>query len=314
MNEQCYDYIKKDWETKGYFIFNNFFENNELKKIIETLDKITFENTNDFGSKNKFLEFPNKYNILNKISLHPKIINICQTLLNTQDIRLIQSDIWSKTNDGVNPEFTNSDQRIHMDFPNNYLTHIPPWNKPESVSIIIYYSDSNICGGRTSVVPRKNSDDVLYNYPYFNKISGLCANTFYNNKNKAEQFFNKHYPNIYKFRQKLYDTEILVDFKPGTVLFYRHDLWHRGTPVHFNKTRIVQNIGYKKAGCDWITNWNLGWARSLCNGDQYLDNLITTLTKKQLNCLGFPVYNKKLLDKETLLATRCRYPKYLSNL
>ena len=81
--------------------------------------------------------------------------------------------------------------------------------------------------------------------------------------------------------------KILVDFKPGTVLFYRHDLWHRGTPVHFNKTRIVQNIGYKKAGCDWITNWNSGWARSLCNGDQYLDNLITTLTKKTIKLSWF---------------------------
>ena len=37
-----------------------------------------------------------------------------------KDIRLIQSDIWSKTNKD-NTKYSNNDQRIHMDYPNNYL-------------------------------------------------------------------------------------------------------------------------------------------------------------------------------------------------
>ena len=49
----------------------------------------------DFGSKNGELEFPTG-TILDKLTLHPSIINVVSNLLNTNDILLTQSDAWSK--------------------------------------------------------------------------------------------------------------------------------------------------------------------------------------------------------------------------
>jgi hypothetical protein len=38
-------------------------------------------------------------------------------------------------------------------------------------------------------------------------------------------------PELSDFRASLYEREVAVGYQPGTVLLYRHDLWHRGTPL-----------------------------------------------------------------------------------
>jgi predicted 2-oxoglutarate/Fe(II)-dependent dioxygenase YbiX len=59
-----------------------------------------------------------------------------------------------------------------------------------------------------------------------------------------------NHPDFYALRQKLYAREHRVKFRPGTVLLYRHDIWHRGTPVNHGKLRIVANLGYKRADAE----------------------------------------------------------------
>jgi hypothetical protein len=82
-----------------------------------------------------------------------------------------------------------------------------------------------------------------------------------NAKEKVEGTYMDTHPEIAAFRSKLYDREQRTSFKPGTVLFYRLDTWHRGTPVKEGKQRIVHNLVFKKCGCDWINSWNTGAAR-----------------------------------------------------
>jgi hypothetical protein len=42
-------------------------------------------------------------------------------------------------------------------------------------------------------------------------------------------------PDMYEFRKKLYEREMMAKFSRGTVLLYRHDVFHRGTPVKAKK-------------------------------------------------------------------------------
>ena len=53
-----------------------------------------------------------------------------------------------------------------------------------------------------------------------------------NNKDQAEQWFKENNLDIFKFRQELYEREEQVEFKPGTMLLYRLDAWHRGTTLN----------------------------------------------------------------------------------
>jgi len=298
--------MKESWEKYGYCIMHDFLPETDLHKAMDCLQKIQFTNTHNFGSHNGFLEFPTNHYILNDITLHPKIITTCQHLLDSTDIRLIQSDFWSKTNDATNTENSNQDQRMHMDYPNNYLTYPNDWNSPESVAIIIYYSDSDHCGGQTRLVPRLGENDLLYKEPY-DKIAGLGNYPYNNDKTITEEYFKTHHPEVYSFRQQLYEREITANFKPGTVLFYRHDLWHRGTPIKLGQTRIVQNLGFKKAHCDWITCWNKGWARKLCDYTNPLERLLQKSSNLQRVCLGIPDNKSNYWNEKKRKAMEIRY-------
>ena len=59
----------------------------------------------------------------------------------------------------------------------------------------------------------------------------------------------------------MYDRELIINAKAGDILFYRLDLWHRGTPVKKNKIRYVW-LAYKKS-CYWINVWNKSYTREL---------------------------------------------------
>ena len=119
------DQIKK-WKTEGYCIIHNFLDEKLINEAVKTLEALIFPDEQEFGSDGK-LEFPTDFDVLNDISLHPKIIKSAQQLLGTKDIRLMQSDYWKKINSGSDHYLSNSDQRIHMDFPNNYLTYPNDW-------------------------------------------------------------------------------------------------------------------------------------------------------------------------------------------
>ena len=295
-----------EWKTKGFCVIDNFFEKTIINEVISLINNINFPHNNDFGSDMGKLEFPCDFEILNNITLHPKLIKACQQLLNYNDIRLIQSDIWSKTNKNSN-KYSNNDQRIHMDYPNNYLTHPNSWENPESVAIIIYYSDYKICDGCTTAVPRLSDDDIAYKLPY-DKNAGVGKYNWYNDKKTVENEFKK-FPEIYKLRQELYNREIQIKYKPGTVLFYRHDLWHRGTPVNLNTTRYIHNIGFKKSYCDWITCWNHGWARNLCSKSIKLEKFISNASNIQKICLGIPDKNSDYWTTENIEYFNIRYSK-----
>lgn len=55
-----------------------------------------------------------------------------------------------------------------MDYPNHTLVHPPSWEYPETVAIIVYFSDRTNCEGGTAVVPREGENDSLYTFPIVN--------------------------------------------------------------------------------------------------------------------------------------------------
>ena len=307
------------WRENGYLLINNVIEHELLINIKILLDKLypNIDDTNElenissiqkFGS-NGLLEFPCEYDEINQISLSPNIIKCVKTLLNHDDIRINQSDTWYKYGGSQNYNiYSNRDQRIHVDFPNHNMLHPADWYNPESVACIIYYDKYTEVGGSTAFVPRENENDIAYKYPLLN-TPGIAGHPWINDKKTAEKYFKDNHPSIYEFRQKLYTREVIGNFTVGTVLFYRLDLWHRGTPVNINKVRRVHNLEFKKAGYDWITNWNTGFSRKLADKG-YLEIFISNLTVEQRNCLGFPTPGHKYWNKNTLEYVRQRYEPY----
>lgn len=308
------------WKNEGYTIVHNFFNEKIIQKAQDIMNsKYNLNNlpNPDFGSKNNELEFPSN-TILDKLTLNPKLISAVSALLETPNILLTQSDAWSKTTTTKNfkNKQSNDQQRSHMDYGNHTYLHPSEWENPEAVAIIVYLSDLSKTGGATAIVPRTPNTAYLYKPPYLN-MPGQKNYTFFNSAFAAENYFIDNHPLIAKFRKDLYINEIQPIVKTGTVLFYRLDVWHRGTPTYPNKIRHVMNICYKKRECYWIYNWNQGFARKNYYGKN--EKIFTELTPRQRSVLGIPLPGDKYWTLKKIQYLKARYPNinikpYLSKL
>jgi hypothetical protein len=233
----------ESWRREGYALVDDLLpaellqavKNDALSVCPEWDMKKNPENPpiTDFGGSG--LNFPSTFDSINRIALHPTIQNIVSNLLlsSPMDVRLTQCEAWPKYGYRSTSPGSNSDQRIHCDYPNHTLVHPPTWDEPEAVEMIIYLNEVEECDGATAVVPRVDSNDELYSFPISN-LPGFGTIPWINNKTKAEEYIKSVKPDMHAFRQKLYAREKLVKYKFGTVLFYRHDTWHRGknSPIH----------------------------------------------------------------------------------
>lgn len=264
----------------------------------------------DFGSSGAFT-FPTGVSPMDEITLHPRVLAAAAQLLGcgVRDIRLTQSDVWVKHGRAVRLDdpVDNDDQRMHVDYPNHTLMHPPPWNEPDAVEMIVYADDVDDCGGATAVVLREGDDDPAYPWPIV-ATPGVGALPWINDRGRAEAHLREVAPEVARWRaEHLYAREMSVRFRPGTTLLYRHDTWHRGTPLHPGRTRIVQNLTFRRATSEWISTLHPGWAWAMYRPRQPMERLIATASVDQRCVLGFPPPGHASWTPAMLDAVEARY-------
>lgn len=120
-------------------------------------------------------------------------------------------------------------QDLHLDFGNNTLLVPPPC--PETVNCILNYSaDSAATDGATRFVP-----------------DGLCDLV----KDGSGSGFLSALDDSHA---AVYARERAVQYTAGTVLLYRLDQLHRGSPVLPGETRWTHHLNYRREDCEWV-----GW-------------------------------------------------------
>jgi hypothetical protein len=280
----------QQWREQGAFTMQ--LPTGVIEPVLNWLNQnLTLEHIDpdhlDFGSADRQLEFPTKIQPLDDLVLSECLISAVQQLLGTDDIRLLQADLWPKL--GVDRDAhdaqSNTDQRMHMDYGNNPVLH-PEWHQPSAVAAIIYYDDGAETAGGTAFVPRAGDDDPVYQPPFIH-MPGQAGKPFFNDRKTVEAWFEANDEQAYVLRQALYAREQIVEFTPGTILFYRHDIWHRGMPLLPGKLRRVHNLGWKRADARGLSNWNEGWARQSYYGD--VESIIGRSTPLQRSLLDFPL-------------------------
>ena len=127
------------------------------------------------------------------------------------------------------------------------------------VAAIVYYSDTGVTGGATAVVPRQGDNDPVYQWPYVH-MPGIAGRPFVNNRESAERMLPAEDAAL---RAQCYAREVMPHFRPGDVLLYRMDVWHRG-----------------------ICHWNAGWTQKMYGG--WLETFVCSLNETQRSTLGFP--------------------------
>ncbi|MEE2674589.1 MAG: phytanoyl-CoA dioxygenase family protein [Myxococcota bacterium] len=307
----------RSWREQGFVVVDDLFAADLLERTIADADEVfpaggspEAEAWNDFGSSHQ-MEFPADSAGLNEMTLHPRLLTAVTELLRVgvRELRLTQSEVWPKYGRAgrSGAERDNDDQRIHVDYPNHTLVHPPPWDSPEAVEIFVYLSEFEQSGGATAVVPRTGPDDPAYAWPIVG-TPGVGALPWLNDRISAEAYLEREAPDIAGWRAThLYPREVPVHFGVGTVLFYRHDTWHRGTPLRPGTRRLAQNLTFRKAGSEWVSTRQPGWARAMYRRSQVMEHLVARASVDQRCVLGFPAPGHAYWTPETLAAVDARY-------
>ena len=307
---------KTSWREQGFTLVHNLLPEALLRTVAEdcvaqfpSTDSAEAALIDNFGSNQHFV-FPSSSPACNQVTLHQNLLGAVAELLDVDvpGIRLTQSDCWPKYGRAPSAhDLDNADQRMHCDYPNHTLTHPPPWDQPEAVEIIIYLSELDACAGSTAAVLRRGQDDPAYPWP-ITQTPGVGSIPYINDRLRAEAYLAEHAPDAATFRaEHLYAREVLAQYQFGSVLLYRHDTWHRGTPVTPGALRIVHNMTFKKVASEWVNVLHPGWSWSMYRNSQFMEKLIANASVEQRAVLGFPMPGNSYWTSATINAVQARY-------
>lgn len=218
-------------------------------------------------------EFPFRSRSLNSLVVGDAMIDLAQTLLGTQDVRMYLAIATAKYA-GQPSEYN---QLLHVDYPNHTLTVPRPEAGYQQMETFIYLNDVGPHNGATRFVSMTQTRTVATGEHTLNLVD-------YGN---------------------LYDVPSDASAPAGSIVVYRPDVYHRS--VDFDdplQARFMLHVSYKPAGMEWggyqawpIKGFSPEW-----------HNFVQQANPRQLGVLGFPPPGHDFWTDETLAGVASRYP------
>jgi hypothetical protein len=207
---------------------------------------------------------------LNRLTVHPAIVDFMERALGSADLRLYQAQISAKYGGDANYE-----QPMHTDRNHSFVPPIPDttlWH----VETFLYLSDVSAAMMPTHVVDRSASRDY--------SIDGLYR------PGDAPELFANEQPAI---------------GPRGSLLAYRNDVFHRAVDMTDpSGARFLLNVSYRLASHDWI-GYHSMQSRATHPG---WDQLVVESSPRELELFGFPPPGHPVWTEELVAATAVRYP------
>ena len=227
----------------------------------------------------------------NEVTLHERCWKVVEQLLGTDDLRLAESIVISKY--GANGQETpwhesgdagiTGDQQLHQDYSSDTLLIPPPIDPArgrfcEGVQCLLYYTDTDPHnGGPTMGVwddgPIPESE-WQRDYKTLRTIRGDEPEPLKTNISRGAAV-----------RPDLYARERPLRCRRGTAVFYRYELWHRGSAMKPGGLRIMHSFAFRRADCPWLGGVAAGYGLEVSRMPR---SWVAGLTVAQRNLLGFP--------------------------
>src|ERR1700689_3054809 len=138
-------------------------------------------------------EFPYRSWDLNRLAVHPDLVDLAERYLETTELHLYKVELWAKYAGAVN--YT---QPLHRDYGSHSLVVPRPEARYQQITSFIFLSDVTGEDGPTHIVPYDNGKDVPYT-PLYLELGALA------------------------------DVEFEAVGPAGTLFMYRTDILHRGS-------------------------------------------------------------------------------------
>ena len=207
---------------------------------------------------------------LNRLCVHPAIVDFAERALEDDDIRLYQAHASAKYS-GV----TNYEQPMHIDRNHSWLpagTAAPWWN----LEGFLYLSDVGDDDNPTRLVSVRHSAHLGESTPVVMPDTDPA----------------------------LYRSEVRASGVRGSYLAYRSDVFHRAAPFGSEGTaRFVLALAFKRAGQDWIA---YDQAQSDSTGAEWI-SFAEQATPRELALFGFPPPGHPIWTEELLGQVAVRY-------
>lgn len=208
---------------------------------------------------------------LNRLCVHPSIVDFAERALGTADIRLYQAQASAKYSG-----LTNYEQPLHTDRNHSWLPSIgrSPWWNLEG---FLYLSDVTETENPTRMVSLADSAGITSPYPVT---------------------LPQMDPDIYAAERPALGVR-------GSYLAYRSDVWHRGAAFGAPGTaRFLLALAFKRAGHDWI---GYDQQQSRSTGPDWT-KFVEESTPRELELFGFPPPGHPIWSQPLLQETASRYP------
>ncbi len=209
---------------------------------------------------------------LNRLCVHPSIVDFAERALATTDIRLYQSHASAKY-----AGLTNYEQPMHTDRNHSWLPagRAAPWWNLEG---FLYLSDVSPEDNPTRLVSVRDSAHVPATTPIV---------------------MPDRDPPLYAAEQRASGVR-------GSYLAYRSDVFHRGAPFESIETaRFVVALAFKRAEHDWIA---YDQAQPSSTGAEWTA-FAEQASPRELELFGFPPPGHPIWDDALLSETGVRYPR-----
>ncbi len=234
--------------------------------------------------------FPARSTALNLLSVHPRLIELAQVLLDDEDLRSYSIEFWAKYTGAADYE-----QPFHRDYLNHTVVVPSTEAPPSQVEMFVYLSDVAEDLGPIALLPRQHAMDTpaLPNwYP---------AGDGQEDDERPDWMSNQGRP-------EWYEQEVQAVGPAGTVVVYRIDTFHRGTALRRSGGhRFTIHTNFRRASHDWITR--RAWTDRANHGAAW-GNFVVAASPTQLRLFGFPHPGHKYWTDATLHGLTLRYPGF----
>jgi hypothetical protein len=213
-------------------------------------------------------EFPYRSWSLNRLAVHPDLVDAAERYLQTTELHLYKVELWAKYAGAVN-----YDQPLHRDYGSHSLVVPRPEPRYTQLTTFIYLSDVTEEDGPTRIVPYEDGKDVPYT-PLYLPFGSLA------------------------------DAEVACTGPAGSLLLYRTDILHRGSEMTGpGRSRFSILADYQVRGTTW--GGKMAWSKA---SPERWARFIPQCSARERDLFGFPRPGDPYWSEETLAGVAARYP------
>jgi hypothetical protein len=215
-------------------------------------------------------EFPYRSWDLNRLAVHPDLVDAAERYLGTSELHLYKVELWAKYAGAVN-----YDQPLHRDYGSHSLVVPRPEPRYQQLTTFIFLSDVTEADGPTCIVPYEEGKDVPYT-PLYLAFGSLA------------------------------DVEVPAVGAAGSLLIYRTDILHRGSDMTgAGHSRFSLLADFQVRGTTW--GGKMAWPKQ--SPDRWA-RFIPQCSVRQRDLFGFPRPGDPYWDEHTLAQVAQRYPGF----